>query len=154
MKYLFSLLLVGMSLISIAQNRDGNMKGYNNIRGNNNFTPDQYAELQTKRLTLILELTPTQQKQVLKINQKRAIEIKKHRESIKAKRESGKTISSDEQFKMKNDRLDQMLVMQNKMKNILNADQYEQWKAMKRQKKMGSNKCMGKKYGSQRKMKR
>jgi hypothetical protein len=74
MKYLFSLLLVGMSFITIAQNRDGSMRGNYNMMGNNSFTPEQYAELQTKRLTLALELTSAQQKQILEMNKKRAVE--------------------------------------------------------------------------------
>lgn len=143
MKYLFSLLLVGMSFITIAQNRDGNMRGNYNMMGNNNFTPEQYAELQTKRLTLALELTSAQQKQVLEINKKRAVELKKNRESILANRESGRTISSDERYKMMNNRLDQTIAMQNSLKKILNTDQYEQWKVTKQQRNMGFNNYTG-----------
>ncbi len=143
MKYLFSLLLVGMSFITIAQNRDGNMRGNYNMMGNNSFTPEQYAELQTKRLTLALELTSAQQKQVLEMNKKRAVELKKNRESILANRESGKTMSSDERFKMMNNRLDQTIAMQNSLKKILNNDQYEQWKATKQQRNMGFNNSNG-----------
>ncbi len=158
MKYLFSLLLVGMSFITIAQNRDGNMRGNYNMKGNNNFTPEQYAELQTKRLTLALELTSAQQKQVLEINKKRAVELKKNRESILANKESGKTMSSDERFKMMNNQLDQTIAMQNSLKKILNADQYEQWKATKQQRNMGfnnytgNNNSRGNKSGSHKKM--
>ncbi len=158
MKYLFSLLLVGMSFITIAQNRDGSMRGNYNMMGNSNFTPEQYAELQTKRLTLALELTSAQQKQVLEMNKKRAVELKKNRESILANRESGKTMSSDERFKMMNNRLDQTIAMQNSLKKILNNDQYEQWKATKHQRNMGFNNyngynnCIGHKGRSHNKM--
>jgi len=145
MKYLFSLLLIGMSFITVAQTKVEMRKSFEH------FTPEQNAELQTKRLALALELTPTQQKQVLKINQKRAVELKKHVEFIKSKKDSELKMSSDERFKMINKRLDQMLAMQNEMKNILSDDQYEQWKNMQNQKKVAFKK--GRKQSIERKRK-
>ncbi len=145
MKYLFSLLLVGMSFITIAQNRDGNIKGYNN------FTPEQNAELQTKKLTLALELTTAQQKQVFEINKKSALELNKRRESMIANKENGKTMTSDERFKMMSDRIDEMIAMQNEMKEILNKNQYEKWKDMKEKKNMSFENSRKQKQGTYKK---
>jgi len=93
-----------------------------------NFTPDQIAELQTKKMTLHLELTEKQQQQILQINKKNAEERKQKMEAHKALREKGEKPSSEELFKIKSGRLDSQIANQKEMKSILTEKQFETWK--------------------------
>jgi len=89
-----------------------------------NLTPDQIAELQTKRMTLHLELTEKQQQQILEINKKNA----QKRKLSKASRVKGEKRRNGDLFKIKNNRLDNQIAHQSEMKNILNEQQFETWK--------------------------
>ena len=93
-----------------------------------NFTPDQIAELQTKKMTLHLELTENQQQQVLEINKKNAVERKQKMDERKELRKKGEKLNSEELFKIKNNRLNNQIAHQSEMKNILNEQQFETWK--------------------------
>ena len=93
-----------------------------------NFTPDQIAELQTKKMTLHLELTENQQQQILEINKRNAIQRKQKIEERKELREKGEKPSSEELFKIKSTRLDKQIAHQSEMKTILNEKQFETWK--------------------------
>ena len=90
MKYLFSLLLVGISLITFAQNN-----GNNKMRTMQDFTPEQNAILQTKKMALSLDLSSNQQNQILVLNKKQAVERKKKMELRKTNKENGTKLSSD-----------------------------------------------------------
>lgn len=152
MKYLFSILFIGMTLVSFAQKPKGHMKGMND------FTPDQNAIIQTKKMALALDLNTTQQNQILQLNKKQAINRKTKMEAHKAMMQSENKPSSDERFKMMNEMLDARLAHQVQVKKILNKDQYAQWKTMQKGKmtkmhkkgKMmhGKNKSSGKNKGN------
>ena len=89
--------------------------------------PQEMAELQTKKMTLHLDLTEAQQKKVMAINLENA---KKQKEAMKkrleAKDEKTKP-TKEEKLKRMNDRLDQQIATKKKMKEILTAEQYEKW---------------------------
>jgi len=145
MKYLFSLLLVViMTTGAFAQNQQGTM-----MKGMKDFTPDQMATLQTKKMALALDLNNTQQNQILAINKKQAIERKKKTDLYKSMKESEAKPTSDERFKMMNDMLDSKLAHQKEMKKVLNEKQYEVWKKMQKNKgtKMRSKEKMMKAKG-------
>ena len=135
MKYLFSFLFAGITMISFAQNNMGQMKGMKN------FTPEQSAILQTKKMALTLDLNTSQQKQILELNKKQAIVRKKKMEAHKAMMSGDKKPTSDERFNMMNEMLDNKIAHQAKVKKILNKEQYEQWKIMQKNqmKKMHKN---------------
>ncbi|MEN8187362.1 MAG: hypothetical protein ABFR05_09560 [Bacteroidota bacterium] len=126
MKYLFSLLLVtAMSLGAFAQN-----PGVNMMKGMKDFTPDQMATLQTKRLTIALDLSDSQRKQILELNKKRAVDRKKNMEKMMSMRGEFRNMTSDERFKLMNDRLDMQIAVQADMKRILNDKQFDEWRKM------------------------
>ncbi len=100
------------------------------------FTPDQIAELQTKKMTLQLELTEKQQQKILEINKRNATERKQKFETRKELRENGKKLSSEELFERKSSQLDAQIAHQDEMKTILNATQFETWKKTRARKKM------------------
>ena len=53
-------------------------------------------------------------------------------EAIKSQKEGGELQkpSKEEHYKMMNERLDKQIAMKNKMKNILNEDQFVKWEQM------------------------
>ena len=94
------------------------------------MTPDEVATLKTKKLTLKLDLTDKQQRQVESILLEQAVERQKKREAHQNKEEKEKP-SKEEFLKMQNDRLDSQIEMKRKMKNILTEDQYAKFEKMK-----------------------
>ena len=128
MKNLVTILLMAMALSLYAQPLEKNKE-------HPRFTPDQIAELQTKRMTLHLELNETQQQQILEINKKNASERIQKKEVRKAIRKKGEKPTTNALFKIKSDRLDAQIAHQNEMKNILDEKQFETWKKMRFHKK-------------------
>lgn len=102
-------------------------------RGKNaykNFTAEQKATLALKKMTLALDLSDKQQRQVkpllFKQIQKRKAIMKKR----KAMKESGKRPSSDEIYAMQNKQLDARIAFKADMKRILDEDQYKRFEKM------------------------
>ena len=111
------------------------------------FTVEQMAELQTKKMTLHLDLSEQQQQQILEINKRKAADRKQKMEVRKVAKEADKKPTSDEIFKMKNEKMDKMIAHKAEMKNILNETQFETWeKSLKRKgnhmRKEGKNRKM------------
>lgn len=98
-------------------------------RGMKDMTPEQIAILKTKKMTLALDLSEAQQKEIQKINLNNAIERKALMLERKAKREESKESkpSSDERFDIQNERLDRMIAQKGKMKQILSEEQFQKW---------------------------
>jgi len=129
MKYLLSLLFVGTTLFTFAQNHGNHM-----MKKVKDFSPEQQAILQTKKMALTLDLNTTQQNQILVINKKQAIERKKKMDMHKSIKEGGAKPTADEKFNRMSSMLDAKLAHQKEMKKILNADQYVEWKKMQKHK--------------------
>lgn len=100
------------------------------------MTPEQMATLHTKRMTLALDLTKGQQAKIQTLNVENAKLRKAKREEWKAKKEEGnmKKPTSDERYAMNNTRLDHQIAQQEKLKEILNEEQYAKWKNMRHKK--------------------
>ncbi|MCK0191603.1 hypothetical protein [Arenibacter sp. F20364] len=101
------------------------------------MTPEQMATLQTKQMTLALDLTDAQQKQIQSLNLENAMARSEKMKEMKAKKESGeaKKLTSEERYALKTARLDHQIAQKEKMKKILNTEQYEKWEAMKKDRK-------------------
>lgn len=91
------------------------------------MTLEQRNQLQLKRMTANLDLTPSQQKEMAVIiadqNSKREAKIAE----IKANKETKKQLTADERFKMENEKLDAQIEHKAKMKKVLNKEQFEKW---------------------------
>jgi len=91
------------------------------------MTLEQRNQLQLKRMTANLDLTPSQQKEMAVIiadqNSKREAKIAE----IKANKEAKKQLTADERFKMENEKLDAQIEHKAKMKKVLNKEQFEKW---------------------------
>lgn len=106
-------------------------------RARSDFSPEQMAEIQTKKMALYLDLSESQQRDVLEINRALAEKRKQKMERYKAMKEKGERLSDEERFNHANAQLDEQLEVQKKMKKILNEEQYQKWRKMsaKKQKK-------------------
>ena len=123
-----------MATISVTA-QDHNMKGK---RGNmKDLSPEQAATLQTKKMTLALDLNESQQSKIKTILTEDATARKAKMEERKANKEDvKKVLTADEKYAMQNERLDHQIARKEQMKSILNTDQYEKWVKMDARKKM------------------
>jgi len=126
------------SLTAMAQ--EGSDRGPRD--GKDQLTPEQMATIQTKKMTLALDLNNAQQKQIQEFHLANAKLRKEKMEAMKGKR---KDLSSEERFAHQNERLDHMIAQKEKMKKILNEDQFSKWeKVMSHRKHRGHKGHRGK----------
>ncbi|SFZ93268.1 hypothetical protein SAMN05428642_10335 [Flaviramulus basaltis] len=94
-----------------------------------NLSAEEIATLQTKKMTLHLDLNKSQQAKIQKMNFENATKRKEMMANFKAKKESGelKKPTDEDRFKMKNAKLDHQIAMKAKMKDILNEEQFAKW---------------------------
>ena len=133
-----NLFMIAMALITInatAQDRkkdaqQGHMKQRMEMR--TKMTPEETAQLQTKKMTLHLDLNDQQQAEVRKLLLAEAKSRKTKMEALKVRKEEAdaEKPSKEDRFKMQNEYLDHQIEMKKKMKSILNADQYDKFEKM------------------------
>ncbi|MGQ2982011.1 hypothetical protein [Flavobacterium sp.] len=87
------------------------------------FTPEQRTELQVKKMTLDLDLTEKQQKDIKAYFLEKAKEKEKVAAVIKADRDAGKKPTDDERFAMKSKMLDEKIATKAFLKRTLNPEQ-------------------------------
>lgn len=106
------------------------------------LSTEQRNQLQLKKMTLELDLTENQQKEMSKVIAEQSAKREAKMVTIKANKEAKKEVTADEKFKMKNQMLDAQIEHKAKMKKILNEKQFEKWEAnqSKRQEKMRTHK--------------
>ena len=100
------------------------------------LTPQQRNELHLKKMTLDLDLTPAQQKEIAPIISEQSSKREAKMTEMKANKEAKKQLTADEKFEMKNKMLDQQIEHKAKMKRILTKDQFEKWEANQGKRKM------------------
>lgn len=93
------------------------------------FTAEQMATLQTKRMTLLLDLSQDQTKKVFNINLKAAKSRKSKIAEMKNKKEQGKP-NAEERYKMMSGRLDKRIAYKNELEKVLSKEQLEKWSTM------------------------
>jgi len=96
-------------------------------RGMKDMSAEQRATLETKKLTLALELNEKQQQEIQEIHLEKAIARDAMREERK---EKDSKPDADERYAMKSEKLDRQIEMKNKMKTILNKDQFAKWEKL------------------------
>ena len=135
MKKLLYLVIALLSLQAMAQDRP-QQKRHPRMESLKKLSPEQMAELQTKRLTLDLDLTDAQQKEVLKINLERSKTLKAKMDEREKKVESGeaKQLKDEERYELMNDKLDKQIEYKRQMKSILTPDQYKKWENLREEK--------------------
>lgn len=151
------LILIAIAFIGLQATAQQRQQGPNNRDGRQKImklSAEDMATLQTKKMTLALDLNESQQKEIKKINLENAAARKAQMEKRKANQEAGNAQrpSEEERLKMMNTMLDHKIEMKAKMKTILNDEQYAKWEkaqarmdAKKRDGMKGKKKGEGKK---------
>jgi protein CpxP len=85
------------------------------------WTPEQKAELATKKMTLALNLSEAQQKKVYPIQ----LKIMKNRAQMRLQKDKKSELSSKELFDVQNDRLANKIKTKEQLKAILTAEQFD-----------------------------
>ncbi len=95
----------------------------------NDFSAEEMATLQTKKMTLHLDLTENQQTKIYSIHLKNATVRKAKMNAMKAKKGSGnfERPTKEQRLAMINAKLDNQIAMKKKMKTILNDEQFTKW---------------------------
>ncbi|SFW70275.1 hypothetical protein SAMN02927921_03443 [Sinomicrobium oceani] len=132
MKKVFSL-VIALTLITGAmaqEKRDRKSTDHkkDRIERFKDLTPEQLATLQTKRMAIKLDLSQAQQKEILKLNTELAEKRKAEFQKFKEAKDGKKEWTAEERFDFMNKKLDARLAVQQKMKNILDDNQYAIWK--------------------------
>ena len=109
------------------------------------FSTEQQTNLMVKKMTLKLDLTEKQQRQVSPIFEAQIVEKKAMMQKRKAAKDAKRKPTSDERYAMKSEMLDKQIAMKNSMKNILNPAQFEKFEKMKERKMRGMKRKMHKK---------
>lgn len=104
------------------------------------LSPQEVATLQTKKMTLALDLDQKQQTKVQSLLLTNATERKNKMEERKANKEEGNRPSKEERFAMQNERLDHMIAQKAAMKEILSQEQFEKWETMQEKRQKGKKK--------------
>jgi len=88
------------------------------------FTPEQRAEIQVKKLTLVLDLNNAQAEQIkeLQLKQMKEKKLKKN-----ARKTNNSKLSSDEKYQKIIASLDKRIAIKKRYKEILTPDQYKKW---------------------------
>jgi len=129
------ILLIAIALITVnataQEHRREKKQGDRKERAHQlkDFSPEEVATLQTKRMALQLDLTETQQKELQAFHLDQAKSRKSDMEARKKMHEEGNETkpTKEERFNRINDQLDNKLAAKAKMKNVLNKEQYEKW---------------------------
>jgi hypothetical protein len=128
------LLLIAIALITVnatAQEgkRERQNKGeHERVQQFKDFSPEEVATLQTKKMTLHLDLTDAQHKQIQAILLEQAKARKSKMEARKKMHEEGgEKPSKEDRFNRANEQLDSRIALKSKMKNILSTEQFEKW---------------------------
>ncbi|MFP2997103.1 hypothetical protein ABN763_14395 [Spongiivirga sp. MCCC 1A20706] len=134
------LALLTVSSISVAQHRKGQHQE-KKASVFEKFTAEQIATINSKRMTLQLDLTDKQQKAVEALELKEAQFKKTKMASRKQEKSDNKTLSDEERFNRINERLDRQISYKNNLKDILDDDQFAQWKEEMERRKMRRGKA-------------
>jgi len=137
MKKIIVLVTLVISALTFGQEdqhekRDHHRKGKMEMM--KDLSPEQMATLRTKKMTLDLDLTQTQQDKMKALH----LEGAKARKEQMKKREKNKAdgkqkLSSDEKYKKMNSVLDKKIEMKSKIKSILTDEQFQKWERSQKQ---------------------
>lgn len=116
MKKLLTILIALVTLTISAQEQK------NHKRTHQEFTPEQRAELQTKRMILQLDLTADQQKKVQQLFLENA-------QNRPAKSADKPEFSKNRSYSDINAKMDRQIATKQKMKEILSEEQYAKWES-------------------------
>ena len=129
MKHLLLTVVLLAGIVVHAQDRGERNRRHSPMK---DMTVEQIADLQTKKMTLALDLSDRQQSQVMELELERAEMRKAKAEERKTAKAEGKREKpdSDERYAMMSERLDRQIAHKENMRSILNKDQFEKWEKL------------------------
>ena len=104
------------------------------------LTAEQRTQLRVKELTLKLDLNASQQKEMTKLLTEKEAKNETLKTTMKEKRAAGTKPTANERFEWKNQMLDEQIATKEKVKKILNKEQFEKWERMNDHKKLAVRK--------------
>ncbi|MBF4983770.1 hypothetical protein FNJ87_05290 [Nonlabens mediterrranea] len=121
------IVLLALMVMTVGQAQDGRKEK----RGERmkDVTPQEMATIQSKKLTLALDLSDQQEKDVYQVLFKQA----EKRKANKIPREDREKLTDDQKKEARLKMLDEKIAVKRKMKNILNEEQYTKWEKMMKQ---------------------
>lgn len=93
------------------------------------LSAEQRNQLQLKKMTLELDLTAAQQKEMAALIAEQSSKREAKMAEMKANKEAKKQLTANEKFELKNKMLDEKIEHKAKMKKILSKEQFEKWEA-------------------------
>jgi hypothetical protein len=131
MKKIVIILIALVTLQVTAQEKKKELHKEGQSERMESLTPEEIATLHTKKMTLHLDLTEEQQTKIQALHLDEAKMRKAKMEERKAMKESEETkaFTKEDKVKMMNERLDHQIATKQKMKSILNTEQYTKWEA-------------------------
>ncbi|WP_194765943.1 hypothetical protein [Tamlana sp. I1] len=142
MKKIILIAIAFIGLQGIAQEHKSERRNHNQKHHQKmDLTAEQMATLQTKKMTLALDLSNAQQVDIYKFNLENATKRKTIMAEHKAKKESGKAEkpSQEERYNRAVAKLDYQIASKAKMKTILKKDQFEKWEKMQKKRERKSD---------------
>ena len=128
LKKLFIAALLAVGMTSFAQVR----KVVTERPPKEQMSLEQRNQLQLKKMTLELDLNASQQKEMSTVIAEQSTKRDARMAERKASKDSAKKqLTAAELFAKKNQMLDEQIVMKERMKKILSADQYKKWEDIK-----------------------
>lgn len=127
---LIAIAFVTLQATAQPQHRGDQKRGQRSIERLQNFSAEELAEIQTKRMTLQLDLTDAQQQEVRELLVAQNKARKEKLEAFKKAREENQITerpSKEDRLENLNERLDNQIAMKRKMKEILSEEQYSRW---------------------------
>jgi len=121
MKKLMIIVIALVAMTATAQRGGGE-------RGLKDLSAEDQAKLQTKQMSLALVLDESQTNRVYQINLEQAKKRIANREA--RKQEKDESLTKEQRLAKREQQLDDRIAVQNKMQQILNEDQFKQWRKM------------------------
>lgn len=131
MKHLLLLALSIFTLQMTAQDKTTSREAYTKNR--TALNPEDQAALQVKRMTLKLDLTTEQQKEMKTLFLKEAKSRQAQKEAWMSKdpKAEKSKLTQEQRLKMKHEQLDRQIARKQELKQILNSEQYAKWEQHK-----------------------
>lgn len=136
MKKLFVLAILFIGLNMNAQEKSTHPEQQKKLHSLiKDFSPEQLATLKSKRMTLSLDLSDAQEKQLYSLFVKEGAARREKMEARKKNKKENEKITSDERFNRMTEKLDKQIEMKRKISSILTKQQMEKFEQMKMKRK-------------------
>lgn len=127
MKKLLTVAILALTLTAFAQEDKKEIR-----KERPQFTLEQERELQIKKMTLELDLTAQQQKEISKIISEKQTKRQSIKKEIETKKADNK-LTTDDKFVSKRNILNAQIAYRDELKKVLTPEQMEKWQKMSKE---------------------